>query len=198
VSKTDQLRQIRDEVLQLTQSPLYEYRVSQGYYPVIGMGSHDARIMFIGEAPGENEAKQAKPFVGASGRFLDELLASISIRREDVYITNVVKDRPPDNRDPRPEEIALYAPFLDRQINIIQPSVIATLGRFSMDWILRRFGSPLAGRKISELRGKIIPLTADYGEISMVPLMHPANALYNPNMRAGQFEDFKVLAQFLP
>src|SRR3989344_8123108 len=125
VDKTDMLRAIRDEVLALTESPLYSYRVENNYHPVIGEGSHDARVMFIGEAPGKNEALKARPFCGAAGKILDELLGSIGVKREDVYITNIVKDRPPENRDPTPEEIGMYAPFLDRQIDIIAPKIIA-------------------------------------------------------------------------
>ena len=103
--KTEKMRAIKDEIVTLTESPLYEYRTSNGYFPVIGEGSHDARIMFIGEAPGENEAKTGRPFCGASGRVLDEMLASINLDRKAVYVTNIVKDRPPKNRDPRTDEI---------------------------------------------------------------------------------------------
>ena len=106
------LRQIKDEVMALSQSPLYDERIANMVYPVIGEGSHRARVMFIGEAPGKNEAQTGRPFCGASGRVLDVLLAHIGLPREEVYITNIVKDRPPGNRDPKPEEIALYAPFL--------------------------------------------------------------------------------------
>jgi uracil-DNA glycosylase len=194
--RTELLRQIRDEVVNLKESPLYEFRTQNNYLPVIGQGDHNASIMFIGEAPGENEAKQGKPFCGASGRLLDQLLASIDLQRESVYVTNIVKDRPPDNRDPSKAEIELYAPFLDRQIAIIQPKVIATLGRFSMTWILERLKSPLAKEKISNLHGKVIPLTTSYGDINMVALLHPANALYNPNQRQTLFDDFQALIQF--
>ncbi len=196
MTKTDQLRQIRDELVALTESPLYDYRTANKYYPVPGMGNHDAKIMFIGEAPGENEAKQGRPFVGAAGKFLDELLKSIDLSREDIYITNIVKDRPPDNRDPSKAEIALYSPFLDRQIDIIQPQVIATLGRFSMTWLLTRYNSPDKAKTITALHGQTIPLQANFGTISMVALFHPAQALYDPSKRDIQFTDFKVLEQF--
>lgn len=196
-TKTDQLRQIRDEVIALEASPLYNFRIGNGYFPVIGQGSHDAHIMFIGEAPGETEAKQGRPFCGASGRVLDEMLASIALQRDSVYVTNIVKDRPPENRDPSKAEIELYAPFLDRQINIIQPKVIATLGRFSMKWILERFGAPEAKMTITQLHGKVIPLRASYGEISLVALFHPANVLYNPSQRQVLLADFQVLKQFI-
>lgn len=139
-SKDEGLREIKDEVVQLTQGELTQLRRENNYFPVIGEGSHDASIMFIGEAPGENEAKQGRPFVGRSGQFLNQLLEGIGIKREDVYITNIVKDRPPKNRDPLPSEIELYAPFLDRQIEIIKPKVIATLGRFSMQYVMNRYG----------------------------------------------------------
>lgn len=194
--RTELLRQIRDEVINLEASPLYEFRTSNGYFPVIGQGDHYAKIMFIGEAPGENEAKTGKPFCGRSGKVLDELLASVGIAREDVYVTNIVKDRPPDNRDPHTKEIALYAPFLERQIDIIQPEVIATLGRFSMTYILTLFGAPEAKQKISALRGSLIPVKTAYGEAKVLPLYHPAVALYNPANKQTLFDDFKQLESF--
>ncbi|TVR24586.1 MAG: uracil-DNA glycosylase [Anaerolineaceae bacterium] len=194
--KTEQLRQIRDEIIALTESPLYDYRTENGYFPVIGQGDHDAAIMFIGEAPGKNEAQTGRPFCGASGRVLDEMLAAVGLQREAVYITNIVKDRPPDNRDPQKAEIALYAPFLDRQINIIQPRVIATLGRFSMDFVLERFNAPQAGQKISALHGQAIAATADYGDVWIVPLFHPAVTLYNASQKQTLLDDFAALKRF--
>src|SRR3989338_7826739 len=134
------MREITEAVIHLKNSPLYAERIKNKVFPVIGEGSHHAKIMFVGEAPGRNEAATGRPFCGAAGKLLDEFLASVDIPRPDVYITNIVKDRPPFNRDPLPEEITAYGPFLDRQIEIIQPEVIATLGRFSMDYIMRKFG----------------------------------------------------------
>lgn len=195
--RSERLRIIRDAVVNLTDSPLYEYRVANGYHPVLGMGSHYARVMFIGEAPGENEAKQGRPFVGASGKFLDKMLETIELNRDDVYITNIVKDRPPDNRDPRPEEIALYSPFLVQQIDTIQPEVIATLGRFSMDFILNLFNAPEKGGKISALHGKLIKAQASYGPILILPLFHPAVALYRNDQKAILLEDFQRLTAFI-
>src|SRR4030042_6117296 len=148
--RTEQLRVIRDEVRALTASPLYAERVKNNVHPVIGEGSPHASIMFVGEAPGRNEAATGRPFAGAAGKILNELLESAGIKREDVYITNIVKDRPPFNRDPLPEEITIYGPFLDRQIAIIQPAVIVTLGRYAMGYVMERFGL------VSQLR----PLTA--------------------------------------
>ncbi len=194
---TEQLRLIRDEVLNLTASPLYDYRTQNNYYPVLGQGKHDARIMFIGEAPGKNEAETGRPFCGASGRLLDQLLAHIDLNREDVYITNILKDRPPDNRDPLPAEIAIYTPFLDRQISIIQPEVIVTLGRFAMEFILKKFNSPEQNGRISQLHGKLIPAQAPYGPIHVVALFHPAFGLYRGDKKAMLFDDFEVLRQFV-
>ena len=196
-TRSDLLRAIRDEVVNLTESPLYQFRVDNGYFPVIGQGSHYADIMFIGEAPGKNEAETGLPFCGASGRVLDDLLASIHVPRADVYVTNIVKDRPPNNRDPQRAEIDLYAPFLERQIDIIQPKVIATLGRFSMEFILRQFGSMKAGLRISQVHGTVIRVRTGYGEAAVVPLFHPAAALYNANQRATLEKDFQVLKQFI-
>jgi len=179
-AKTEQLRAIKEEVLNLTILPLYAYRQKEGNLPVIGEGSHEARIMLVGEAPGKNEAKT------------DELLASINLPRQAVYITNIVKDRPPGNRDPLPEEIAAYAPWLDRQINIIRPAVIATLGRFSMGYLLPKFGVTDFGA-ISQAHGRQFSAQADYGPITLVPLYHPAAVIYNQALKATMFADFKIL-----
>jgi len=140
VNATEALKKIKDEIINLKNSPLCLERIKNKVFPVIGEGDHGAKIMFIGEAPGKNEAETGRPFCGRSGKLLDEFLASINIPRESVYITNIVKDRPPKNRDPLPEEIEIYAPFLDRQIEIIKPKIIATLGRFSMQYIMNRYG----------------------------------------------------------
>jgi DNA polymerase len=196
-TKTEQMKKIKDAILSLTESPLYEYRTSNKYFPVIGEGSHDADIVFIGEAPGKNEAMTGRPFCGASGRILSEMLASINLTREDVYITNIVKDRPQDNRDPLPAEIALYSPFLDDQINIIQPKVIATLGRFSMKYILEKFNCPESVQTITNLHGKLIPTKAAYGPIHIVPLYHPAVALYSGSSKQTLLNDAQTLVPFL-
>lgn len=196
-TKPQQMDAIQQEIEALTASPLYDYRLENGYQPVIGEGSPDAAVMFIGEAPGKQEAKTGRPFVGAAGRVLDELLESISLAREQVYITNVVKDRPPDNRDPKEDEIELYAPFLRRQIEIIQPKVIATLGRFAMQFILETFERPEQDRKISSLHGEPLTAEANYGEVIILPLYHPAVALYRRDQRDTLEEDFRVLCKYL-
>ena len=190
------MRKIRDEVVGLTRSPLYKFRIENKNLPVIGEGSHFAKIMFIGEAPGKNEAATGRPFCGASGRILDELLLSAGIKREDVYVTNIVKDRPPANRDPLPSEIEIYGPFLDRQIEIIQPKVIATLGRYSMGYIMNKLGLELELEPISKIHGKVFDTTLSYGGIKVVPLYHPAVAVYNSHTKDQLKEDFKVLLDF--
>jgi uracil-DNA glycosylase len=193
--KKRQLEQIAEELRNLTDSPLYDFRTQNNYHMVFGEGNPDAEILFIGEAPGEWEAKKGQPFVGASGRMLNELLAGIGLEREAVYITNVVKDRPPDNRDPSKAEIELYTPFLLRQIEVIQPKVIATLGRFAMDFILATFDMPQRGEKISALHGKVLTAQTPYGNIAVVPLFHPAVALYNQSQKQTLVDDFQALKQ---
>lgn len=194
--KFEAMKQIRDEIMDLKESPLYKERIENGYFPVIGAGSHDARIMFIGEAPGKNEAKTGRPFCGASGRILDELLDSIKMKREDVYITNIVKDRPTSNRDPRPEEIELYTPFLDRQIEIIKPKLIVTLGRFSMEYIMKKFNLEKDIEIISKIHGKIFEAESNFGKIKIIPLYHPAVAIYSRTQLPQLKKDFEVLKQY--
>lgn len=196
-NKTEELKKIKDRVWDLKESPLYEFRRRNNYYPVIGEGNHDAKIMFVGEAPGQNEAKTGKPFCGAAGKILDELLESVEVDRKSVYVTNIVKDRPPANRDPLPSEIALYSPFLEKQIEIIKPLVIATLGRFSMKFILEKFNLPEKERSISVLHGKILNATSSYGKINIIPLYHPAVAIYNPSIKNAMKNDFQVFKKFL-
>lgn len=149
---------------------------------VFGEGDAETKIMFIGEAPGFHEDQQMRPFVGRAGKLLDELLVSIKLPRESVYITNIVKRRPPQNRDPLPEEIAAYKPYLKKQIQIIKPHVIATLGRFSMNYFL-----PTA--KISKDHGRLFHLKTIY----IYPLYHPAAALRSTTVLAALKKDFSKL-----
>lgn len=216
-SKMDQMRKIRDEILNFKKSPLYKERIENNMFPVIGEGSHDAKIMFIGEAPGKNEAKTGRPFCGASGKILDELLLHIKISRKDIYITNIVKDRPTNNRDPNSEEIKIYAPFLDRQISIIKPQVIATLGRFSMEYIMKKFGLENKLDIISRIHGKVFSaqisdLNSEFKNIThnddlktensshkikIIPLYHPAVAVYNRTNLPDLKKDFEILKRLL-
>ena len=195
-NRTELLRKIKEEVLALKASPLYQERITNKVFPVIGEGNHSAKIMFVGEAPGKNEAATGRPFVGAAGKILDQMLQSVGIDRTSVYITNIVKDRPPMNRDPLPDEIDIYGPFLERQIDIIQPQVIASLGRFSMDYIMRKFALDSELMAISKIHGKTFPATASYGPITIIPLYHPAVAIYNQSSKDVLVEDFKILTQY--
>lgn len=195
--RDEKLRAIRDELLNFKESPLYRYRVENNYFPVIGQGNHYATIMFIGEAPGQNEAKTGRPFCGAAGRILDQLLEKVGIKREDVYITNIIKDRPQNNRDPEPEEIELYAPFLDRQIEIIKPKVIVTLGRFSMAYIMKKFGLEHELKPISVLHGTVHQANSLLSfPVTIIPMYHPAAAIYNSITKEQLFKDFEILKKY--
>ncbi|MEK7135457.1 MAG: uracil-DNA glycosylase [Patescibacteria group bacterium] len=179
MNKSDELKKIHADVVALKDSPLYSYRIENKYLPVIGEGSIDAQIMFVGEAPGRNEAETGRPFCGRSGKVLDSLLASINLKREEVYITSIIKDRPQKNRDPLPEEIALYAPFLDRQIEIIKPKAVVTLGRFAMEYVMRRYGLESELAPISALHGQ----TFQTSNFKLIPLYHPAAAICNQKLK---------------
>lgn len=158
---------------------------------VPGTGNPDADIMFVGEAPGRKEDEGGVPFVGAAGKFLNELLASVNMSRDDIYITNVVKYRPPDNRDPLPEEVAACWPWLKEQIRIIEPKIIIPLGRHALE----RF---VPGRKISEDHGKAFRRAIDdCGTYVFYALYHPAAALYNGSLRSTLQEDFLRLPRLV-
>lgn len=157
---------------------------------VVGDGNVNADIVFIGEAPGKNEDEQGLPFVGAAGKFLNEMLAQADMNRSDVYITNIVKYRPPNNRDPLPEEKKEFWPYLLRQLQIIDPKVVITLGRHSMEYFL-------PGMKISAIHGQ--PKRIQFGDhkLVIVPLFHPAAALYNGSMRQTLIDDFLLVPQII-
>lgn len=178
------LAEIAAETEACTKCPLYKGTTND----VPGAGNPTADILFIGEGPGFNEDKQGLPFVGASGKYLEKLLALIGLTRDDVFITNVVKHRPPENRDPTPDEIATCRPYLDRQIELIDPLLICTLGRHSM---ARYF----PGGKITKIHGKpefdTTTMRAHY------PLFHPAAVLRNPGWQEGMEQDFRRIPAIL-
>ena len=162
---------------------------------VLGEGDPHATVMFIGEAPGEKEDELRRPFVGAAGKFLNELLASIHLKREDVYISNVVKFRPPGNRDPEPIEKEQCMPWLMLEIALVKPKVIATLGRHSL-------GHFFPQMTISNAHGKPFELTRSAGSgqedsMTLFPIYHPAAALHNGNLRSSLQSDFRALGEFL-
>ncbi len=176
------LSQIAAEIAACTRCALHAGRTQT----VPGAGSPDAEIMFIGEGPGYNEDRQGLPFVGASGNYLEKLLALIGLKRDQVFIANVVKCRPPDNRDPLPAEIDACKPYLDRQSDLIDPLIIVTLGRFSM---ARYF----PGGKITQIHGK--PKYDD--RRAYYPLFHPAAVLRNPALQSDMEADFRRIPEIV-
>jgi DNA polymerase len=189
MSKQSQLDQIKADILEKNICPDLAKSATQ---LVMGDGNEDSDIVFIGEAPGKNEDEQGLPFVGAAGKFLDEMLGTIGMERKDIYITNIVKYRPPNNRDPLPEEKAAFWPYLLKQLQIINPKIVITLGRHSMEYFL-------PGMKISAIHGQ--PKRIQFGDhkIIILPLFHPAAALYNGSLRQTLLDDFanvpKVIEQ---
>lgn len=178
MSAVDMLERIAREISVCTKCALHVSRRKA----VTGEGPADAEIMFIGEAPGFHENEQGRPFVGASGRFLDQLLEQAGLVRSEVFIANVVKCRPPENRDPDPEELAACHEYLSAQIESINPSIIVTLGRISM-------GSYFPGAKITSIHGQMQKI----GERFIIPMYHPAAALHQPALRPSILADFARL-----
>ena len=176
------LEEIAQLVYRCTDCDLHQGRTNA----VPGEGAPDAELMFIGEGPGVQEDRQGRPFVGPAGQFLEELLASIGLSRGQVYIANMVKCRPPQNRDPLPVEIGACSKYLNRQIELINPRLIVTLGRFS----LARF---FPGESISRARGRV----REKDGWRIYPIMHPAAALYRQEMRASIVEDFQRIPEIL-
>lgn len=177
------LDKLRDKILADKVCPELAEQATQ---LVFGDGNPNADLVFIGEAPGKNEDLQGKPFVGAAGKFLNEMFEMIGLQREDVYITNIVKYRPPNNRDPLPEEKTAFWPYLQEQMAIMQPALIVTLGRHSMECFL-------PGLKIGQVHGQ--PKRKD-GQVYL-PLFHPAAALYNGGMRQTLIDDFALIPTIL-
>jgi uracil-DNA glycosylase len=197
MDREKEMQKIKREVESLNSADLYQFRIHNNYTPVIGEGSLFAEIMLIGEAPGKKEAETGKPFCGRSGKVLDLLLEAIKIQRQDVYITSVLKDRPPHNRDPRKDEVALYAPILMKQIAVIKPKVIGTLGRFSTECVFSHFNILNKLKTTSEMHGKFFKVSSSYGEIVIVPLYHPAVALYRASMLPELKKDFKRIKKLV-
>jgi len=176
------LTQLYDQVRACKKCDLSKGRTNA----VPGEGPENAEIMMIGEAPGFHEDQQGRPFVGASGKFLDELLAGINLKRDQIYICNVIKCRPPQNRDPQPDEMDVCRPYLDKQIELIKPKIIITISRFAM---MRWF----AERKIGEIHGK----ARKFGDLVVLPMYHPAAALHQPSLRRVLEDDFKRVPEIL-
>ncbi len=174
------LDQLAQEIVEKNICPELKAQATQ---LVMGDGNPNAEIVFIGEAPGKNEDLQGKPFVGAAGKFLNEMLSQAGMDRSDVYITNIVKYRPPNNRDPLPDEKAAFWPYLLRQLQVIEPKVVITLGRHSMEYFL-------PGMKIGAVHGEPKRIAFGDHKIVIMPLFHPAAALYNGGLRQTLIDDF--------
>lgn len=187
LNKRAQLEQIAADIVNNNVCPDLAMQANR---LVMGEGSADANIMFIGEAPGKKEDETGRPFVGAAGKFLDEMLTSAGMRREDVFITSILKYRPPNNRDPKPEEKAEFLPYLLRQIDVIQPKIIAPLGRHGMEFFL-------PGVKIGQIHGQPQKMTLEGRELTIMPLFHPAAALYNGRLRQTLIDDFLKVPELI-
>jgi len=153
------------------------------HHLVFGEGNPSATLMFVGEAPGRDEDLQGRPFVGRAGELLTKIISAIGLHREDVYIANILKCRPPDNRDPRPEEVAVCCPFLLKQIEAINPRLIVALGKFAAHTLLH------TNQKISQLRGRFYV----YGDAMLMPTYHPASLLRNPGFKKAVWDDMKMV-----
>jgi len=195
MSKITELKNVESRILTELVCPLKDAAKNL----VFGKGNPDASILFIGEAPGAKEDEQGIPFVGAAGKELDKLLRSIGLTLEDVYIANILKYRPPENRDPSVDEIYRHTPYLVEQIKIISPKIICTLGNYSTKFVLAQFNIPnmkkISG--ITQLHGKVNPLNIDGMKFVVIPLYHPAAMLYNPNLRKVLGEDFLEMGRIL-
>lgn len=187
MSKKNILEQIKADIIKNNVCPDLAREANN---LVMGDGNIDADIVLIGEAPGKNEDFQGLPFVGAAGKFLNEMLEAAGVQRSDVYITNIVKYRPPNNRDPLPDEKEAFWPYLVRQLEAIQPEIIVTLGRHSMEYFL-------PDCKISQVHGQPKRVQLGDREVVIVPLYHPAAALYNGGMRTTLIEDFTKLPKII-
>jgi DNA polymerase len=183
-SKQERLEKIKQDIIKQKICPELATSATN---MVFGDGSADADVVFVGEAPGKKEDEQGLPFVGAAGRFLDEMLAAAGLKRSQVYITNIVKYRPPNNRDPYPDEKMAFLPFLQAQLDVIKPKLIVPLGRHSMAVLLP------PDLKISQSHGQ----PKRYKGQVYMPLFHPAAALYNNSMRQTLVDDFKKIPQVL-
>lgn len=182
------MEKIRNHVLECQKCELYK---SKKKY-VFGEGNESARIMFIGEAPGHNEDVLGRPFVGRAGNILNEMLGSVNMDRGDIYLSNVLKCRPPNNRNPTTNEINACSPYLREQISFLNPHTIVTLGNYATDFVLGLFN--IKNKEgISAIHGKVFNVSTLSGIIRIVPMYHPAVATYNPDMKKTLLKDMKVL-----
>ena len=187
MSKKEFLEAVATEVIVCTKCPLWKTRKNA----VPGEGNSESPVIFIGEAPGQSEDIKGKPFVGAAGKFLETLLSEIGLSRNDVFICNIVKCRPPRNREPMPNEIQTCTPYLDRQIKIIKPKCIVTLGNYSTAYIFLKANLTFSG--ITQTRGKFYQATILNMQVAIFPTFHPAAALYSAKYKETLQRDFQLL-----
>ncbi len=173
---------IHEEIKKCKKCPLWKERKN----PVPGEGNPKSKVMLIGEAPGREEDLQGRPFVGKAGKILDQIIEFWGFKREEVYITNILKCRPPGNRDPRPEEVEACTPFLVKQLEIINPKVIVCVGRHAMNWVFERYG--LGKTSISKVAGKTFEKNTLFGKKYIMVIYHPAVALWRPDMKEKIWE----------
>jgi len=186
--KKEELKKVRNKILHCRKCTLYKKKKQ----PVIGEGSYRAKIMLIGESPGFNEDRTGRPFCGRAGKILDELLKSIGLKREKIYICNILKCRPPKNRGPLKEEIKACTPYLLEQIEIIKPKVIATLGNFSTAFIFEKYNLKNKIIGINKIHKKIFKTD----KLTIIPFFHPAVVFYNNKMKKILIKDFQILKNF--
>jgi DNA polymerase len=193
-TKEQKLDAIRQKILDNNVTPELRDQATQ---LVFGTGNPDAEIVFVGEAPGKNEDLRGEPFVGAAGKFLDEMLATVDLQRKDIYITNIVKYRPPNNRDPLPQEKKAFLPYLQAQLEVIQPKVLVTLGRHSTNSFLPDLQISKEHGQAKRVRLAFHDDPKQVYEVVILPLFHPAAALYNGGLRQTLIDDFASIPLIL-
>jgi DNA polymerase len=189
--KKEELLKLEREVENCERCDLHKTRT----HVVFGDGSAEARIMLIGEAPGYWEDQKGKPFVGDAGKFLDELITIAGLKRNEIYIANILKCRPPGNREPKPEEIRACTPFLNKQIEIINPKIICTLGNYAASYILEKHG--LKAESMGKMHGRVFKVSNLLFQLKIIPMYHPATALYKPYMREILRKDWELVKKEL-
>jgi len=186
-----EINHIRQQIENCKNCPLWKTRLN----PVAGEGMVTAKVMLIGEAPGKNEDIQGRPFVGRAGKLLDELIQSICKERKEIFITNIVKCRPPKNRNPLKSEIQTCTHYLDKQIELIKPQIIVPLGNFATSYILKKFS--ISEGRIGTIHGRTYQMKNNSTDSNIIPMYHPAAAIYNPNLKETLEKDFKKIRNLL-
>ena len=190
MTKSKEMEKINNSIKKCRKCNLYKTRKK----PVFGYGSINADILFFGEAPGYNEDNLGLPFVGRAGKLLNELLESINLKREDVFIANIIKCRPPNNRNPLKSEISQCKDYLEKQIEIIKPKIIVPLGNFASSFVFKKYDLKID--KISKIHGKVFNTNKSFKNIKIIPLFHPAVAIYNSNKKSILVNDFKIIKKY--